>query len=285
MIRRLSCALVIGFLLASAASAQVVRFQTSLGDFDMVLNPTNNPLLQGYVDNMLQYIDTERYRASWINRADTGFVLQMGGFYSHTKRPPLTIDSTRPVAPFDPVPGEPAATISGLSNTVGTVALALPGDGMGGTNQDAGTSSFFINLTSNTFLDADFTVFAAIPDMTVVNQIMALMTIDRTTDSMFGAGPGNLAYTDVPLQDNGFQVFINRAFVVTDMMAATRAVAGVQSIMAASAVAAGGASNVPLLSVAATPEPTTAALLLLGAISCRLAFCRRRNRVRHSARL
>ena len=52
---------------------------------------------------------------------------------------------------------------------------------MGGTNQDGGTSSFFVNLTSNTFLDADFTVFAAIPDMTVVNQIMALMT-DRPHD-------------------------------------------------------------------------------------------------------
>ena len=78
--------------------------------------------------------------------------------------------------------GEPASEI-GLSNTVGTVALALPGDGMGGTNQNAGTSSFFVNLTSNTFLDADFTVFAAIPDMTVINEIMALMQTDLTDET------------------------------------------------------------------------------------------------------
>lgn len=269
-------ALVICLLAVSSAAAQVVRFETSLGDFDMVLNPTNDPRLQAHVDNMLQYVEDDRYRRSWINRADEGFVLQMGGFYSHTKRPPLTIDSTRPVVTFDPVQGEPAATISGLSNTVGTVALALPGDGMGGTNQDAGTSSFFINLASNTSLDADFTVFAAIPDMTVVNQIMALMQVDRTTDPMFGAGPGNLAFTDVPLQDNGFQVFINRTFVVQDAMAVARAMAGVEPAMALSAASFGdGASSPPLASAAAVPEPAGGVMLLLAA-SCVLSYRRRR---------
>jgi cyclophilin family peptidyl-prolyl cis-trans isomerase len=248
-----------------AAGQDVVRFETSLGDFDMVLNPTNNPLLFAHADNMLRYVEDNRYRASWINRADENFVLQMGGFYSHTKRPPLTINSTRQVVPFDPVQGEPAAEFSGLSNTMGTVSLALPGDGMGGTNQDAGTSSFFINLGSNTFLDADFTVFAAIPDMTVVNQIMALMQVDRTMDPMFGAGAGNLAFTDVPLQANGFQVFINRAFKLQDTLAIARARAGVQSTMAASTAGFANATSAAVADAAIPlPEPTSLILLLSG---------------------
>jgi cyclophilin family peptidyl-prolyl cis-trans isomerase len=279
MIRRVGTALLIGCLAASWAAAQdVVRFETSLGDFDMVLNPTNNPLLFAHADNMLQYVGDGRYKSSWINRADENFVLQMGGFYSHTKRPPLTIDSTRGVVPFEPVQGEPASEIDGLSNTVGTVSLALPGDGMGGTNQDAGTSSFFINLGDNSFLDADFTVFAAIPDMTVINQIMALMQVDRTTDPMFGAGPGNLAFTDVPLQANGFQVFINRAFVLTDPMAIARARAGVQATLPSSAASfSGEGSSSPLsLTASAVPEPSSALLAAIGCLGWSLVARHRR---------
>src|SRR6185295_8173817 len=104
-------------------------------------------VLQGQVDNMLQYVNENRYEASWINRAPTGFVLQMGGFYSNTVRPSPTIDSVRSVFTFPPTQGHPG--IQGLSNTVGTVSLALPGDGQGGTDRDAGTSSFFVNLTDN----------------------------------------------------------------------------------------------------------------------------------------
>jgi cyclophilin family peptidyl-prolyl cis-trans isomerase len=270
------CAIV----LPSSATAQVVRFETTMGDFDMVLNPTNNPRLQAHADNMVQYVEENRYRASWINRADEGFVLQMGGFYSHTRRPPLTIDSTRQVVPFAPVPGEPG--IAGLSNTVGTVSLALPG-GAGGTNQDAGTSSFFINLGNNSSLDADFTVFAAVSDMTVVNQIMALMQVDRTTDPMFGAGPGNLAFTDVPIQDNGFQVFITRAFVVNDPLAITRARGAIGATMALSSQsfssmssASNLSSSLPLSAVA-IPEPATLLTAAIAALATWLVASRRRR--------
>jgi cyclophilin family peptidyl-prolyl cis-trans isomerase len=270
MFLRIAVALGICLLAALPAAAQdVVRFETSLGDFDMVLNPTNNPLLDGHAENMLRYIESNSYQGSWINRADVlpsgePFVLQMGGFYSHTKRPPLTIASTRSVATFAPVTGSPG--IPGLSNTVGTVSLALPG-GAGGTNRNGGTSSFFVNLGDNSELDADFTVFAAISDMTVVNEIMDLMRVDRTTDPMFGAGSGNLAFTDVPLQDNGFQVFIKRAFVITDAMAIAQATAAVAPTMATSAAAfSGGAASASLLP-ATVPEPATAAMLLLAMLS------------------
>jgi len=280
-------ALCAGF--TSFASAQVVRFDTTMGEFDMVLNPTNNPVLQGHVDNMLAYVEGNNYLGSWINRADTGFVLQMGGFFSHTKRPPLTQDSISSVQTFAPIEGEPAAENPGLSNTVGTVSLALSGLPTGGTNQNSGTSSFFVNLTSNTFLDDDFTVFAMIPDMTVINAIMALPTIDRTTDPVFGADSGNLAFSDVAIQDNGYQVFIKRAFVISDTLATAKAMAGIQSVLQESLAAAGSGSSLPLtggansgaLSLGAggnavVPEPTAATIAALAAIAFGLVPRRRR---------
>lgn len=284
MIRKLAVAFLLSTSFGLPAGAQhVVRFETTVGEFDMVLNPTNNPMLEDYANNFLLYVNENKYKANWINRADTGFVLQMGGFYSHTKRPPPMIDSIRSVVTFEPVLGAPAA-VTGLSNTVGTVSLALPGDGHGGTNQDAGTSSFFVNLTSNTFLDADFTVFAAISDMTTINKIMALSTVDRTTDSNFGAGSGNLAFTDVPVDENGFQVFIKRAFVVSDSLAVAKALSGVSPILSASA--AGSSSNAgleaPLLSSGAglgatvVPEPATGAMAILAAMGIFLGSRRRR---------
>ena len=273
MVSRIGTAVAIFLLAASSAAAQVIRFETSVGDFDMLLNPTNDARLQGNVDNMLQYVEDNRYRSSWINRAPESFVLQMGSLFSHTKRPPLTIASTRPVATFDPVEGAPATEL-GLSNTVGTVALALPSDINQNPLQDAGTSSFFINLATNDFLDPNFTVFAAIPDMTVINEIMALMQIDRTTDPFFGAGSNDATFQDVPIQDNGFQVFIDRTFVVQDVLEVARARAGVQSVIEQSMAAAapslmqsaGGVSagsSAPLLAPGVVPEPSTAALALI----------------------
>jgi cyclophilin family peptidyl-prolyl cis-trans isomerase len=276
---------------SSSASGQVVRFDTTAGDFDMVLNPTNDPRLQGHVDNMLRYVEENRYNSTWINRAAEGFVLQMGGLYSHTRRPPLTIASTRPLATFDPVRGAPAEDL-GLSNTAGTVALALPSDSASNPLPNAGTSSFFINLTSNAFLDPSFTVFAAIPDMTVVNQIMALMQQDYTTKPLFGASGGGATFEDVPITADGKQVFIERAFVVTDTLSVARARSGVQSIMTQSAaslangsisalLASDGAAQLASDAAFVVPEPAAALLAALG-ISGLALPARRARRARRA---
>ena len=71
MLARVSFAAVVLFCLVSAAPAQVVRFETTIGSFDMVLNPRNETRLQGHVDNMLHYVNNHSYDSSWINRADT----------------------------------------------------------------------------------------------------------------------------------------------------------------------------------------------------------------------
>jgi cyclophilin family peptidyl-prolyl cis-trans isomerase len=303
--KRLGVALAICFCLTRLAAAQVVRFETTAGNFDMVLNPTKDTRLQGYVDNFLHYINTDRYLGSWVTRAADNqnggnFVLQMGGFFSQTKRTPMTSDSTRPLATYDPVVGVPAAGI-GLSNTVGTVSLALPSNP--NTNQvfrDAGTSSFFINAANNSFLDNDFTVFAKVSDMTVVNKIMNLQTQNLGNDPAFGDGG---AFSEVPVQSDGFQVFIKRTFVVTDTLSALKAISDAQSVGPQSAVGLANTNigtsladtsvgEVPLVASAASqsspgvssltvsnavPEPATVVLALAGLIGAGFMTQRQRK--------
>ena len=203
----------------SIACAQVVRFQTSVGDFDLVLNPTSNPALQGHVDNMLHYVLSGRYDATVINRAaryvGTPFVLQMGSYETASPAIPATADGFLPIETFDPIPGVPADYI-GLSNTIGTVGLAVGSDGAGGINRNSGQSSLYINLDNNSFLDNDFTVFARIANLATVNSIMALPTVDLTLNPAFG--PFSPAFTEVPTLPNGNMVFILKAFVVQNSL-------------------------------------------------------------------
>ena len=294
MTSRLGIAVAICLCMAGGASAQVVRFETTMGDFDMVLNPTHNSVLQEHVNNMLEYVNRETYKGTWINRAASGFVLQMGGFYSQTLLPQFSIDQVRNLRSLPPITGQPAANNPPLSNTVGTVALALSGNSDGSTNQNSGSSSFFINLTSNTFLDPNFTVFAAIPDMTVINNIMALKTIDRTSDPNFPNQSGNLGLTDVPVQIDGDQVFIKRAFEITDTLQIAKDMAGVQSVMTQSAQSFGSAPDSivqspaaalstspvvssPGLSSNVVPEPSAALLAILGTLGLGRCGLRRRR--------
>lgn len=273
MALRFGVVLLLALALVNSAAAQVVRFETTVGDFDLVLNPTNNPLLEGHTDNLLQYVEDERYKGAWINRASTGFVLQMGGFYSHSVRPPLTVASTRSVVTFDPVEGEPG--IPGLSNTVGTVSLALPGS-----NVNGGTSSFFVNVGNNMGLDSQFTVFAAIPNMSVVNEIMSLAQVDRTTDPIFGAGPSNVTFTDIPITDAGRVVFIERAFVLEDSMSIAAAMSAVAPVMAVSGGTSGEAGGSALASTIVVPEPAGGVLACFGLLVA-VSLRRRMRRVTH----
>ncbi len=210
-------------LLTSVACAQVVRFQTSVGDFDLVLNPTSNPALQGDVDNMLHYVLSGRYDDTVINRAakyfdgSTPFVLQMGSFETTGPTIPAKVNGFQPIKTFDPVHSVPASAV-GLSSTIGTVGLGLNHDSMGGWDHDSGQSSFYVNLNDNSFLDSDFPVFARVANMTTINAIMALQTVDLTSNAGFGADPFDIEFADVPTLPNGNLVFIRKAFVVQNSM-------------------------------------------------------------------
>src|SRR5688500_9205497 len=185
MIKRLGAATALLLILHTGAVAQTLRFQTNVGSFDMVLNPTNDPNLQPLVDNLVAYVGLGRYSFSSVHRAPAGgpgtaddFVLQLGQFLAFPPDPALWTQSVPPCDRLSPLivdaTGGPNNATDGqvdfpaLSNTRGTVSLALSG------NPNSGTSRFFVNLGNNAFLDrAGFVPFARVNDLTKVDRIMS----------------------------------------------------------------------------------------------------------------
>lgn len=137
-----------------------VKMQSTQGTFYLGLSDQQTPLT---VANFLKYVNAGRYNTSVFHRAvvtPSPFILQGGGYYPDQS----TIPS------FGAVKGEP-----GISNTTGTIAMALS------TGPDSATSQWFVNLTDNSFLDSassggPFTVFGQViyGGMTVVNAIANL---------------------------------------------------------------------------------------------------------------
>jgi len=214
MFFRLCSAAVLSGLLLVSASAQTVRFNTNVGNFDVVLNPEGRSELQGHVDNFLAYVDGGFYDNLLINRTPDNFVMQLGRFQIDSIFQPSdssdfidNVDSR-----FDPVivdadnDGTVDFDTTELTNTRGTISLALSGS-----DSNSGTSEFFINVTDNSRLDpqegpgaADFVTFAIVPDMSTIDLIFQL-----NRQNLFG-GP----FEDVRLLDNETLVFVEEAFVL-----------------------------------------------------------------------
>ena len=293
---RLSLSVLLLVFLVTAATqtnAQTIRFQTTIGAFDMLLNPTNDANLQPLVDNMLANVAAGVYRNSVVNRAPEGFVLQLGGFVSDSR----SLDDVPQFGfaganTFDPVvvdadnDGLPDFDTSTLNNSRGTVSLALSAG-----NANSGTSSFFVNIGDNSgSLDPQgFVPFAEISDMATIDRIMAQNQIDLSNSV---GQPGSLAYIDVPLTDDGDLILIESAVVVSqsnfsfvgpllnafDIPLQGNASATSSSVSATDEITMPATATAPAIlptdpavatsTSAAVPEPTAfllAALALLGA--------------------
>ncbi|WP_425399749.1 peptidylprolyl isomerase [Aeoliella sp.] len=203
----------------TVAMAQTLRFETNVGDFDMVLNPNDDPNLQPLVDNMVAYVGLGRYHFTAINRAvdrdndnpADDFVLQMGGFLAFQPTtgmwPQLASAVERLPEAIVDENGDGNVDFDSISNTRGTVSLALAGSDV-----NSGTSSFFINLGNNSSLDSQgFVPFAEIQNMSTIDTIMGLDQVDLSND--FGS-PGNLTFIDVPVVEEDRLVLIRRVTVV-----------------------------------------------------------------------
>ncbi|HEX6963153.1 MAG TPA: peptidylprolyl isomerase [Lacipirellula sp.] len=310
MLKRLFAAAALVLLIHCGAAGQTtMRFATNVGSFDMVLNPNNDPALQPIVDNIVAYIGLGRYHFSAVNRAadgstpsaDDDFVLQMGGFMGFPPVPDLWASLHKPIEKLsDGVVvdsnGDGQVDFDAISNTRGTVSMALQAG-----NPNSGTSSFFINLGDNAFLDADgFVPFARIEDMATVDRIMRLTQTDLSQEA---GQSGSLAYVDVPVTDDGLMVVVNDVDVVSAApdfsfvgpIASALQLAQRNSTAAASITAPPAeeslssllADESPLrsealaadsaaLHAAAIPEPSTIALGALGIFASLLAGRRRR---------
>ena len=117
-------------LLAPAANATIVQFQTVLGPFEVNLYDQNTPAT---VANFLAYVNSGAYNNVVIHRAVNGFVAQGGGF---TYQGSQTFGN---VVQNAAVVNEPK-----YSNVRGTIAMAkLSG------NSNSATNQWFINLGDN----------------------------------------------------------------------------------------------------------------------------------------
>ncbi|HEV3272310.1 MAG TPA: peptidylprolyl isomerase [Candidatus Methylacidiphilales bacterium] len=172
----------------SACADTYVRFNTSLGyiDVDLFSNATPNT-----VANFLSYVDSGAYANSIIHRSVPGFVIQGGGYFIS--------DNTVNAIPA----GAPVASEAGISNTRGTIAMALTANSTTGvTDPNSGTNEWFFNEVDNNSstapanLDAEgFTVFGTIMNangLSVMDQINSEPTYDAS--SLFGS-----AFTQLPL--------------------------------------------------------------------------------------
>ena len=263
MLLRCCSAVVLSSFLLVPVTAQTVRFDTNVGTFDLELNPTGNPNLQGHVDNLLAYVDSGRYDLTVINRAQEDFVMQMGGFQLDTLVLPDNFSDFPAVESFGNVivdadeDGTADFDLTGLDNTRGTVSLALSGP------LNSGSSSFFVNVGDNTgsLNPQGFIPFATVNDMATIDLIMGLQ--------QGVLSDGGLAGSDIPLLDSNQLVFVERAFVVET--AAEEAMAMMADDMddISEAMAAIGSevssSSTASLQALTVPEPP-ALMLAVGAL-------------------
>ena len=205
----------------------IVRFETNLGQFEVLLCRANVPET---VDNFVQYVNEGAY-------TNTGFVhrsiarspsaaidiIQGGGFY---------VDSGGVIRGVTPRP--PIALQAVLPNRAGTIAMAR-------TNQpDSATSQWFINVDDNPSLDptgpgTGYAVFGeVISGMSVVDSIHS-QEIWSLNPTVFATVPLINFPNDGVASPVDYFVYITSVAVVPEPAAAAQAVAALATLAALAA--------------------------------------------------
>ena len=169
--------------LAVDSYATTVQFQTSHGNFEVILFDEQTPKT---VANFLQYVEEEAYEDSVIHRSVQNFVIQGGGFN-------LTESVT-----FNPITTHPQVVNEAhYSNIRATISMAKRGG-----SPNSATSQWFFNLGNNSanldYANGGYTVFGQVigDGMSAIDAIAAL-NIENVDAKTGGTGIG----TKVPLQD------------------------------------------------------------------------------------
>ena len=141
----------------------MVILHTNFGDIKIQLNEEKAP---NTVKNFLQYAESGHYSGTIFHRVIENFMVQGGGFDNDMNQKAVSASIK-------------CESNNGLSNKVGTVAMARTSD------PHSATSQFFINTKDNDFLDFSaetmqgwgYCVFAEVVEgMAVVNQIKQVET-------------------------------------------------------------------------------------------------------------
>ena len=141
----------------------MILMKTSKGDIKIELDKEKAPQT---VENFMKYVNSDHYTGTVFHRVIDGFMIQGGGF---------TPDMSQKNAPHT-VENE---ADNGLSNDVGTIAMARTND------PHSGGAQFFINVKDNAFLNHSgksaqgwgYCVFGKVVEgMDVVNAIKGVPT-------------------------------------------------------------------------------------------------------------
>jgi len=185
------------------AVGTVVRFETSLGNFDTELLNVDSPLT---VAAFLS--DLTRYDTSFIHRSIDDFMIQGGGFTV------VDSDGTTVVDTVDPFIAPTNEFLPTNSNVRGTLSTAQVGS-----NINSFTGQYFVNTVDNLYLDSvPHTVFGRVigTGMDVVDTINGLTTFNVADEF------GNSALTTVPLQNYSYNAALPQVdnFIVTSSISA-----------------------------------------------------------------
>jgi uncharacterized protein (TIGR03437 family) len=183
----------------SAVAGPTYRFETNLGNIDVVLMPSVAP---NTVANFLSYVNSGAYTNAIIDRSVPGFVEQ-GGDYTDPGALPLLTASPAAITQNAAINNEfnlnPCSTSSTGCNVQGTIAMALSDTSSGTVNINSATSVWFFNLVNNVSqLDSQmFTVFGQTnaAGITVLNKIQNLAVTDYS--SLVSAW-ANFPFTNLP---------------------------------------------------------------------------------------
>ena len=151
---------------AAAAGNPTIVVETSMGAFEIELFADKAPKT---VANILAYVDDKFYDGLIVHRVISTFMVQMGGLDAKlkTKETKAQIKNE---------------SSNGLSNKLGTVAMARTGE------PDSATSQFYVNVVDNDGLDRanyqdgfGYCVFGKVTKgMEVVNKIRDVNTETRS---------------------------------------------------------------------------------------------------------
>jgi len=126
-------------LAASQASAlPTVCVSTSQGEFVLALESTKAPIT---TTNFLRYVNDGFYSKTVFHRVMSTFMIQGGGYTAF----PIGSATEKEGTLYSAIKLE-TTTVTGLSNTTGTIAMARTG-------LNSATREFFINVVDNTFLN------------------------------------------------------------------------------------------------------------------------------------
>jgi len=159
-------------LSAPAFAGDKVHLDTTLGEIVIELDADKAPKS---VANFEQYVKEGHYNGTVFHRVIPGFMIQGGGMIS-------TFAGLKEKPTHKPIVNE---SHNGLTNTVGTVAMARTGD------PNSATAQFFINVKDNPFLDQGdgYAVFGhVVAGMDVVDKIKM---VETTTKGPFENVPVN----------------------------------------------------------------------------------------------